>query len=141
MIRNDIIMQPFKNPQKVTLPNGRFSYVKYKRVKRSSLPQKFKMQRKYSKRKKRGVGKSKKAALTIVLLQSDWDIQKRRRKYRKQTGRGPETVLKKAFNVITKLAKSDVIKMIKREEIKKARVYRLKANKVKKYSRYSFRSI
>lgn len=99
------------------------------------------MQRKYSKRKKQGVGKSKKAALTIVLLQSDWDIQKRRRKYRKQTGRGPETVLKKAFNVITKLAKSDVIKMIKREEIKKARVYRLKANKVKKYSRYSFRSI
>ena len=34
------------------------------------------MQRKYSKRKKRSVGKSKKAALTIVLLQSDWDIQK-----------------------------------------------------------------
>ena len=72
-------------------------------------------------------------------MQSGSGIRKRRRKYRKQTGRGLKTVLKKSLNVIKKLAKSDVEKMIIREGIKKApdidrsRVSKVKNKRICKY--------
>ena len=56
--RNNIVMIKLAMPKKVTLPNGRTFYAKYKRVKRDSLPDnvtiKYTYKRRTGRRRQRG---------------------------------------------------------------------------------------
>ena len=48
--RNRIIMVKRENPKRVTLPNGRTFYAKYKRTTRAELPENVHLQRAYKQR-------------------------------------------------------------------------------------------
>ena len=93
--RNRIIMVERQNPKRVTLPNGRTFYAKYKRTTRAELPANVHLQRGYRQRAApRG--------------------RKRRAVIRQQRGRGFKSVFKKAFNFAKKAAKNKSVRNIGR---------------------------
>ena len=90
------------------------------------LPPNIKAQRKYSRIRTREA-----VALTLAPAQTGSGIRRRRRN-QKQTSRGLKSVLKKSFNVIKILGKSDLGKVVIREGTKKAPdVYRSDPDRVK----------
>lgn len=92
------------------------------------LPPNIKAQRKYSRIRTREA-----VALTLAPAQTGSGIRRRRRRRnQKQTSRGLKSVLKKSFNVIKILGKSDLGKVVIREGTKKAPdVYRSDPDRVK----------
>ena len=48
--KNNYVMRQLDTPKRVTLPNGRVFYAKYKRVKRSELPPNIILRRNYRQR-------------------------------------------------------------------------------------------
>ena len=93
--RNRIIMVERQNPKRVTLPNGRTFYAKYKRTTRAELPANVHLQRGYRQRAApRG--------------------RRRRAVIRQQRGRGFKSVFKKAFNFAKKAAKNKSVRNIGR---------------------------
>ena len=48
--RNNIVMIKRETPKRVTLPNGRTFYAKYKRVTRDALPANIQIRRRYRQR-------------------------------------------------------------------------------------------
>ena len=93
--RNRIIMVERQNPKRVTLPNGRTFYAKYKRTTRAELPANVHLQRGYRQRAApRG--------------------RRRRAVIRQQRGRGFKSVFKKAFNFAKKAAKNKSVRDIGR---------------------------
>ena len=81
--RNRIIMVKRQNPKRVTLPNGRTFYAKYKRTTRAELPVNVHLQCGYRQRAApRG--------------------RRRRAVVRQQRGRGFKSILKKGFNFAKK---------------------------------------
>ena len=85
--RDNIILIKRENPKKVTLPNGRTFYAKYKRVGRAALPGNVRIQRK---RKAGGGG----------------------RRRRGQRGRGFGSFFKKAFKFGKKALKNKTVRAI-----------------------------
>ena len=85
--RDNIILIKRENPKKVTLPNGRTFYAKYKRVGRAALPGNVRIQRK----RKAGGGK---------------------RKRRGQRGRGFGSFFKKALKFGKKALKNKTVRAI-----------------------------
>ena len=91
------------------------------------LPPNIKAQRKCSRIRTREA-----VALTLAPAQTGSGIRRRRRRNQKQTSRGLKSVLKKSFNVIKILGKSDLGKVVIREGTKKAPdVYRSDPDRVK----------
>lgn len=86
--RDNIILIKRENPKKVTLPNGRTFYAKYKRVGRAALPGNVRIQRK---RKAGGV---------------------RRKKSRSQRGRGFGSFFKKALKFGKKALNNKTVRAI-----------------------------
>ena len=84
--RDNIILIKRENPKKVTLPNGRTFYAKYKRVGRAALPGNVRIQRK----RKAGGGKRK----------------------RRQRGRGFGSFFKKAISFGKKALKNKTVRAI-----------------------------
>lgn len=85
------------------------------------LPPNIKAQRKYSRIRRKGGSRTREAvALTLAPAQTGSGIRRRRRRNQKQTSRGLKSVLKKSFNVIKILGKSDLGKVVIREGTKKA---------------------
>lgn len=98
------------------------------------LPPNIKAQRKYSRIRRKGGSRTREAvALTLAPAQTGSGIRRRRRRRnKKQTSRGLKSVLKKSFNVIKILGKSDLGKVVIREGTKKAPdVYRSDPDRVK----------
>ena len=91
--RNRIIMVKRQIPKKVTLPNGRMFYAKYKRTTRAELPANVHLQRPY---KQRAAPRG------------------RRRRRGGQRGRGFKSAIKKAFNFAKKAAKNKSVRNIGR---------------------------
>ena len=88
-----------QNPKKVTLPNGRTFYAKYKRTTRAELPANVHLQRGYRQRAApRG----------------------RRRAAVRQGGRGFKSALKKVLNFAKKAAKNKTVRNIGRAIISEA---------------------
>ena len=92
--RNKIIMIKRKNPKRVTLPDDRTFYAKYKRTTRAVLPANVNLLCAY---KQRAAPKGKRRAIN-----------------RQQRGRGFKSVLKKAFNLAKKAAKNKTVRSIGR---------------------------
>ena len=84
-----------QNPKRVSQPNGRTLYAKYKRTTRAELPANVHLQRSYRQR----------AALRG---------RRRTAVVRQQRGRGFKSVLKKAFNFAKKAAKNKSVRNIGR---------------------------
>ena len=80
--RDNIVMRKVDAPKKVTLPNGRTFYAKYKRLRINLLPNNVRIKRRY---RSRG-----------------------RRNGRRQQGWGIKDILKKVFNLAKRAAKSKV---------------------------------
>ena len=97
------------------------------------LPPNIKAQRKYSRIRRKGGSRTREAvALTLAPAQTGSGIRRIRRRNQKQTSRGLKSVLKKSFNVIKILGKSDLGKVVIREGTKKAPdVYRSDPDRVK----------
>ena len=98
--RNRIIMIKRKNPKRVTLPDGRTFYAKYKRTTRAVLPANVNLQRGY---KQRAAPKGRRRAVNIG-----------------QRGRGFKNVLKKAFGLAKKAAKNKTVRNIGRALLNEA---------------------
>ena len=103
--RNRIIMVKRQNPKRVTLPNGRTFYAKYKRATRAELPANVHLQHAYRQRA----------------------APKRRRRRRRavgQHGRGFKSafknVFKKGFNIAKKVAKNKSVRNIAKAIISEA---------------------
>ena len=106
------------------------------------LPPNIKAQRKYSRIRRKGGSRTREAvALTLAPAQTGSGIQRRRRRRnQKQRSRGLKSVLKKSFNVIKILGKSDLGKVVIREGTKKAPdVYRSDPDRVK--NKINFKSL
>ena len=100
--RNRIIMVKRQNPKRVTLPNGRTFYAKYKRTTRAELPANVHLQRPYRQRAAlKGRRRGRRAAVG-------------------QRGRGFKSVFKKGFNIVKKIAKSKSVRNIARAIINEA---------------------
>ena len=91
--RNRIIIVKRQTPKRVTLPNGRTFYAKYKRTTRAELPANIHLQRPY---KQRAAPRG------------------RRRRRAGQRGRGFKRGFKKAFNFAKKAAKNKSVRNIGR---------------------------
>ena len=87
--RNRIIIVKRQTPKRVTLPNGRTFYAKYKRTTRAELPANVHLQRPY---KQRAAPRG------------------RRRRRAGQRGRGFKSAFKKAFNFAKKAAKNKSVR-------------------------------
>ena len=102
--RNRIIMVKRQNPKRVTLPNGRTFYAKYKRKTRAELPANVHLQRAY---RQRAAPKGR-----------------RRRRAVGQHGRGFKSafknVFKKGFNIAKKVAKNKSVRNIAKAIISEA---------------------
>ena len=102
--RNRIIMVKRQNPKRVTLPNGRTFYAKYKRATRAELPANVHLQRAY---RQRAAPKGR-----------------RRRRAVGQHGRGFKSafknVFKKGFNIAKKVAKNKSVRNIAKAIISEA---------------------
>ena len=83
--RNRIIMVKRQNPKRVTLPNGRTFYAKYKRTTRAELPVNVHLQRGY---RQRAAPRGRRGRAVV----------------RQQRGRGFKSILKKGFNFAKKRA-------------------------------------
>ena len=103
--RNRIIMIKRQNPKRVTLPNGRTFYMKYKRMTRAELPANVHLQRPY---RQRAAPKGR----------------RRRRAAIGQRGRGFKSafknVFKKGFNIAKKVAKNKSVRNIAKAIISEA---------------------
>ena len=103
--RNRIIMVKRQNPKRVTLPNGRTFYAKYKRTTRAELPANVHLQRAY---RQRAAPKGR----------------RRRAAVGRQRGRGFKSAFKnvfeKGFNIAKKVAKNKSVRNIARAIINKA---------------------
>ena len=103
--RNRIIMVKRKNPKRVTLPNGRTFYAKYKRTTRAELPANVHLQRAY---RQRAAPKGR----------------RRRAAVGRQRGRGFKSAFKnvfeKGFNIAKKVAKNKSVRNIARAIINEA---------------------
>ena len=100
--RNRIIMVKRQNPKRVTLPNGRTFYAKYKRTTRAELPANVHLQRPYRQRAAlKGRRRGRRAAVG-------------------QRGRGFKSVFKKGFNIAKKIAKNKSVRNIARAIINEA---------------------
>ena len=97
--RNRIIMVKRQTPKKVTLPNGRTFYAKYKRTTRAELPANIVLRRGY---KQRAAPRG------------------RRRTVRQQRGRGFKSFFKKALNFGKKAAKNKTVRNIARTLLNEA---------------------
>ena len=91
--RNRIIIVKRQTPKRVTLPNGRTFYAKYKRTTRAELPANVHLQRPY---KQRAAPRG------------------RRRRRAGQRGRGFKSAFKEAFNFAKKAAKNKSVRNIGR---------------------------
>ena len=103
--RDRIIMVKRQNPKRVTLPNSKIFYAKYKRATRAELPANVHLQRAYRQR----------------------DAPKGRRRRRRavgQHGRGFKSafknVFKKGFNIAKKVAKNKSVRNIAKAIISEA---------------------
>ena len=124
--RNRIIMVKRQNPKRVTLPNGRTFYAKYKRTTRAELPANVHLQRAY---KQRAAPKGR----------------RRRRVAVGQPGRGFKSafqnVFKKGFNIAKKVAKNKAVRNIAKAIISEAPAAlegltkKVKNKKIKKHFR------
>ena len=104
--RNRIIMVKRQNPKRVTLPNGRTFYAKYKRTTRAELPANVHLQRPYRQRAAlKGRRRGRRAAVG-------------------QRGRGFKSafknVFKKGFNIAKKVAKNKSVRNIAKAIISEA---------------------
>ena len=103
--RNRIIMIKRQNPKRVTLPNGRTFYTKYKRTTRAQLPANVHLQRPY---RQRAAPKGR----------------RRRRAVVGQRGKGFKSafknVFKKDFNIAKKAAKNKSVRNIAKAIISEA---------------------
>ena len=94
-----------QNPKRVTLPNGRTFYMKYKRMTRAELPANVHLQRPY---RQRAAPKGR----------------RRRRAAIRQRGRGFKSafknVFKKGFNIAKKVAKNKSVRNIAKATISEA---------------------
>ena len=84
-----------QNPKRVSLPNGRTFYAKYKRTTRAELPANVHLQRSY---RQRAAPRGRRRTAVV----------------RQQRGRGFKSVLKKAFNFAKKAAKNKSVRNIGR---------------------------
>ena len=104
--RNRIIMVKRQHPKRVTLPNGRTFYAKYKRTTRAELPANVHLQRAY---RQRAAPKGR---------------RRRRRAAVGQRGRGFKSafkkVFKKGFNIAKKVAKNQSVRNIAKAIINEA---------------------
>ena len=98
--RNRIIMVKRQNPKRVTLPNGRTFYAKYKRTTRAELPANVVLRRGY---KQRAAPRGR-----------------RRTVAGRQRGRGFKSFFKKAFNFGKKAAKNKTVRNIARTLLNEA---------------------
>ena len=103
--RDRIIMVKRQNPKRVTLPNSKIFYAKYKRATRAELPANVHLQRAY---RQRAAPKGR----------------RRRRRAVGQHGRGFKSafknVFKKGFNIAKKVAKNKSVRNIAKAIISEA---------------------
>ena len=99
-IRNRIIMVKRQNPKRVTLPNGRTFYTKYKRTTRAELPANVHLRCGY---KQRAAPKGRRRAVAG-----------------QQRGRGFKSIFKKGFNLSKKVAKNKSVRNIAKAIISEA---------------------
>ena len=89
--RNNIVLIKMDNPKKVTLPNGRTFYAKYKRVSQQYLPGSAKIQRTYTRRPVEPIARTpahlhKQKPLQIRALNSKRVTLRRRKQKMKERG-------------------------------------------------------
>ena len=99
--RNRIIMIKRQTPKRVTLPNGRTFFAKYKRTTRAELPANVVLQRGY-KQRAAPRGRRRRAAVG------------------RQRGRGFKSIFKKAINFGKKAAKNKTVRSIARTLLNEA---------------------
>ena len=87
-----------QNPKRVTLPNGRTFYARYKRTTRAELPANVRLERPYRQRA----------------------APRGRRRHVRQGGRGFKSVFKKVFNFAKKASKNKAVRNIGRAIISEA---------------------
>ena len=87
-----------QNPKRVTLPNGRTFYARYKRATRADLPANVRLERPYRQR----------------AAPRGW------RRCVRQGGRGFKSAFKKVFNFANKVSKNKAVRNIGRAIISKA---------------------
>ena len=87
-----------QNPKRVTLPNGRTFYARYRRATRSELPANVRLNRPYRRRA----------------------APRGRRRRVRQGGRGFKSAFKKAFNFVKKISKNKAVRNIGRVIISEA---------------------
>ena len=96
--RDRIVMVKRQNPKRVTLPNGRTFYARYKRATRADLPANVRLERPYRQRA----------------------APRGRRRRVRQGGRGFKSTFKKVFNFAKKGSKNKAIRNIGRAITSKA---------------------
>ena len=96
--RDRIVMVKRQNPKRVTLPNGRTFYARYKRATRADLPANVRLERPYRQRA----------------------APRGRRRRVRQGGRGFKSAFKKVFNFAKKASKNKAVRNIGRAIISEA---------------------
>ena len=96
--RDQIVMVKRQNPKRVTLPNGRTFYARYRRATRAELPANVRLNRPYGRRV----------------------APRGQRRQVRQGERGFKSAFKKAFNFVKKISKNKAVRNIGRAIISEA---------------------